>query len=77
MVEIGDTGAGIAGTDADKVFNPFFTTKASGTGLGLALTHKFVEDHGGTVSFESVPGQGTTFRGTLPGAERPPEGERV
>jgi two-component system sensor histidine kinase AtoS len=65
-VEIEDTGAGIEWSQADKVFNPFFTTKASGTGLGLALTHKIVEDHHGRITFRSVPGQGTTFRVLLP-----------
>ncbi|MBI4611937.1 MAG: HAMP domain-containing protein [Candidatus Rokubacteria bacterium] len=65
-VEIEDTGRGIAAADADKVFTPFFTTKAGGTGLGLALTHKIIEDHGGTISFRSAPGAGTTFRILLP-----------
>jgi len=65
-IEIEDTGPGIAAHDADKVFDPFFTTKASGTGLGLALTHKIVEDHGGAISFTSARGRGTTFRILLP-----------
>ncbi len=65
-VEIEDTGAGISSTHADKVFNPFFTTKAGGTGLGLALAHKIIEDHGGSISFRSSPGVGTTFRVFLP-----------
>ena len=73
-VEIEDTGRGIAPADVDKVFNPFFTTKASGTGLGLALTHKIVEDHGGRVTFRSAPGIGTTFRVVLPVAA--PLGDR-
>jgi PAS domain S-box-containing protein len=65
-VEIEDTGAGIPSTHADKVFNPFFTTKAGGTGLGLALAHKIIEDHGGSITFRSAPGVGTTFRVFLP-----------
>jgi len=60
-VEIEDTGVGIQPSDTDRVFNPFYTTRDSGTGLGLALAHKIIEDHGGVISFESVPGRGTTF----------------
>jgi PAS domain S-box-containing protein len=65
-IEVEDDGAGIPDADAERVFNPFFTTKDTGTGLGLALTHKIVEDHGGTVHFWSGRGRGTTFRITLP-----------
>lgn len=65
-VEIEDSGAGIPTSAADKVFDPFFTTKEGGTGLGLALAHKIVEDHGGTISFRSTPGVGTTFSVLLP-----------
>jgi two-component system sensor histidine kinase AtoS len=65
-IEIEDDGAGIPESDTDRVFNPFFTTKDTGTGLGLALTHKIVDDHGGTIDFRSVPGRGTTFRIVLP-----------
>ena len=74
-IEIEDDGAGIPASDQDRVFNPFFTTKGEGTGLGLALTHKIVEDHNGTIDFTSKPGRGTTFRVTLPirAASRPIE----
>ena len=65
-VEVEDTGVGIPASEANKVFTPFFTTKGGGTGLGLALAHKIVEDHGGTISFRSSPGFGTTFRVLLP-----------
>ncbi|MFQ5898443.1 MAG: ATP-binding protein, partial [Candidatus Methylomirabilia bacterium] len=65
-VEIQDTGSGISPSYADEVFNPFFTTKEGGTGLGLALAHKIIEDHGGTITFRSSPGVGTTFRIFLP-----------
>jgi len=67
-VEVADTGKGISLAEADKVFNPFFTTKASGTGLGLSLTHKIIEDHGGQITFRSAPGAGTTFRVVFPAA---------
>ncbi len=70
-IEVSDTGAGIAPADAERVFNPFFTTRDGGTGLGLALTHKIVDDHSGTIDFHSRPGVGTTFRITLPVAAEP------
>jgi PAS domain S-box-containing protein len=73
-VEIEDTGTGISPSETDKIFNPFFTTKEGGTGLGLALAHKIVEDHGGRITFRSSPGVGTTFRLLLPViGERPAE----
>jgi PAS domain S-box-containing protein len=71
-IEIEDSGVGIRAADADRVFNPFFTTKAGGTGLGLALTHKIVEDHGGSIDFRNGPGGGTAFRIELPLFPDPP-----
>jgi signal transduction histidine kinase len=65
-VEIEDTGIGIPVSETGKVFTPFFTTKRGGTGLGLALAHKIVEDHGGSIAFHSAPGSGTTFAVQLP-----------
>jgi two-component system sensor histidine kinase AtoS len=65
-IEIEDTGPGIPAADADRVFNPFFTTKEQGTGLGLALAHRVVEDHGGTLSFRGSDAGGTTFVVVLP-----------
>jgi signal transduction histidine kinase len=67
-VRIADTGAGIAGEDLAKIFEPFFSTKESGTGLGLALTHRIVHEHGGTIDVESAPGAGTVFIIRLPRA---------
>jgi PAS domain S-box-containing protein len=68
-VEIGDTGSGIPPEIAARVFDPFFTTKpvGLGTGLGLAMCHRIVTEHGGQIAFESSPGK-TTFRVTLPRA---------
>jgi two-component system sensor histidine kinase AtoS len=65
-IEIEDTGVGIAPDAIDRIFNPFFSTKDGGTGLGLALTHKIVADHGGSIDVRSAPGAGTTFRVVLP-----------
>jgi len=65
-IEIEDSGTGIASTDLDRVFNPFFSTKETGTGLGLALTQKIVEDHGGSIDVRSMPGAGALFRIVLP-----------
>lgn len=66
IVEVEDTGRGIPEATVDRVFNPFFTTKEAGTGLGLALTHKIVEDHGGAIDFRTREGAGTSFRIVLP-----------
>jgi signal transduction histidine kinase len=71
-VSVSDTGVGIAPADQALVFEEFrqaggdVLRKAEGTGLGLALVKRFVELHGGTVTLESTPGQGSTFRFTLP-----------
>ena len=73
-IEIEDNGVGIPPAIVDRIFNPFFSTKAAGTGLGLALTHKIIEDHGGAIDVRSTPGVGTTFRLVLPVMpEAPPE----
>ncbi len=63
VIEVKDTGAGIP-EDA-PIFDAFYTTKEGGTGLGLSIVHRIVTDHGGTISFESVPGQ-TRFLLSLP-----------
>jgi PAS domain S-box-containing protein len=72
QIEVEDSGVGIAPEAADRVFNPFFSTKESGTGLGLALTHKMIEDHGGVIDFRAAPGGGTIFRIALPLFPDPP-----
>jgi two-component system sensor histidine kinase HydH len=61
-----DTGNGMPQEVLEKIFNPFFTTKKKGTGLGLAVINKIINDHRGSVSVESLPDQGTTFRIMLP-----------
>jgi signal transduction histidine kinase/putative methionine-R-sulfoxide reductase with GAF domain len=71
-VSVNDTGVGIAEKDREAVFEEFrqvghdYTTKHEGTGLGLSLTRRFVELHGGTISLQSEPGKGSTFTFTLP-----------
>ena len=61
LVEIGDTGQGIAADVLPHIFDPFFTTKSAnaGTGLGLAISHQIIEEHGGRLAIESEPGFGT------------------
>jgi signal transduction histidine kinase len=65
-VTVADDGTGIAPEHTGRLFQPYFTTKKNGTGLGLFVTRKLVEDHGGQVEFDSEPGRGTMFRVCLP-----------
>jgi two-component system sensor histidine kinase DctS len=66
VLEVADRGPGIAPEAERQLFNPFFTTKASGTGLGLPISLRIVEEHGGTIEVQSRSGGGTTFRVLLP-----------
>jgi two-component system, NtrC family, sensor histidine kinase HydH len=66
FVEVRDTGPGIVPDDLQRIFKVFYTTKAQGTGLGLAMAKKFTEAHGGVIRVDSRPGQGTAFRVALP-----------
>jgi signal transduction histidine kinase len=59
--QVRDTGAGIAPAVLDRIFEPLFTTKHKGTGLGLAVAHQIIKAHGGRMSVETAVGQGTTF----------------
>jgi signal transduction histidine kinase len=61
QITISDTGKGIDKTLVSKVFQPFFTTKRKGSGLGLSITRRLVEQHGGHIDLESEPGKGTAF----------------
>ena len=65
-VDVLDQGSGIRQEDAQRLFTPFFTTKANGNGLGLMVVERIVRDHGGRLSFESRVGEGTRFRLTFP-----------
>lgn len=66
LVRVTDTGAGIAAELQPRVFEPYFSTKKAGTGLGLPTVRRVVEEHGGTVSLQSEVGKGTQFTITLP-----------
>jgi two-component system sensor histidine kinase HydH len=61
-----DRGAGINPENLNAIFNPFFTTKPQGVGLGLAIVSKIVDQHGGKITVESEPGKGSVFRVVLP-----------
>jgi signal transduction histidine kinase len=61
-----DRGQGIDPKNLGSIFNPFFTTKATGVGLGLAIVSKIVDEHGGKIAVESEPGRGSVFRVLLP-----------
>ena len=65
-IRVCDNGAGIPAEKIDRIFNPFFTTKEKGTGLGMAISKKIVEAHDGTIDVVSEPGRGTEFVITLP-----------
>ncbi|HLE61611.1 MAG TPA: ATP-binding protein, partial [Pyrinomonadaceae bacterium] len=67
VVEIRDTGEGIPPSELQKIFIPFFTTKSKGHGIGLALAHRVVTEHGGTLSAGNLPEGGAVFTIKLPG----------
>ena len=73
IIELTDTGCGIKEEDLKNIFNPFFTTKPQGTGLGLAVTHKIIQEHNGKIKVESIWGGGTAFRIYLPLEEGQPD----
>ncbi|NIM99725.1 MAG: PAS domain S-box protein [candidate division Zixibacteria bacterium] len=79
LVEVSDTGCGIAKEDQERVFNPFFTSREKGTGLGLSLVKKIVSLHNGSIELQSEPGKGTTFAIRLPLTLQPhlPKAESV
>jgi signal transduction histidine kinase len=66
LLSVIDTGPGIAADKLDKIFEPLFTTKSFGVGLGLPTVKQLVEQHGGTIAVQSSPGQGATFTVRLP-----------
>jgi PAS domain S-box-containing protein len=66
VIAVTDTGIGISEEDLTKIFNPFFTRKAEGTGLGLPITQRIIHQHSGSIDVESTVGIGTTFYVKLP-----------
>ncbi len=66
LLDVADTGVGIAPEQLPRLFEAFHTTKKGGTGLGLATTRRIIEEHGGHISVQSEPGRGTNFRVELP-----------
>ncbi|MBI5496829.1 MAG: response regulator [Deltaproteobacteria bacterium] len=76
-VDIKDTGAGIPDADRPKIFDPYFTTKEKGSGLGLATSYSIVSNHGGGISVESRQGAGATFSVFLPATPAPATAEPV
>ena len=66
VIEVADTGPGMDAATVNKIFQPYFTTKKTGTGLGLAMCRQIVHDHGGRLTVDSQPGVGTTFTIELP-----------
>jgi two-component system, sporulation sensor kinase E len=71
-VSVGDSGGGIPQEQINRIFEPFYTTKKKGSGLGLMIVQRIVRSHGGTIELESQTGRGTVFRIWLPLHERRP-----
>jgi signal transduction histidine kinase len=68
VVEVRDNGVGMEPAQREKVFLPFFTTKPTGTGLGMAIVKKIMDLHNGEIEIDSVPGGGTAIRLVIPRA---------
>lgn len=69
-IDVADTGRGIPAEHRERIFQLYYTTRSEGTGIGLAIVHRIIAEHHGTVHVESAPGRGSTFRVRLP--LRPP-----
>ncbi|MGB8988985.1 MAG: PAS domain S-box protein [Candidatus Sulfotelmatobacter sp.] len=66
LISVSDSGVGLPGGEVDRIFEAFFTTKAQGTGMGLSISRKIIESHGGSLWASANAGSGTTFHFTLP-----------
>ena len=71
-VSLTDTGSGIPQEQLNRIFEPFYTTKKKGSGLGLMIVQRIVREHGGLIKLESQVGKGTIFRIWFPLRERQP-----
>ena len=76
-LEVCDTGKGLTQEECERLFTPYYTTKQYGTGLGLAIVQSVVSDHGGRISVESQPDQGTTFLIDLPARPTTEDGRKA
>jgi signal transduction histidine kinase len=70
LVTVSDSGVGISADQAERLFEAFFTTKPEGTGMGLSISQRIIESHGGLLWANPNPGRGTTFGFALPAAEQ-------
>jgi signal transduction histidine kinase len=66
ILTFADHGIGIKPEEMDKIFQPYFTTKEAGIGLGLAITERIIREHGGSVTVASEPGSGSVFTVCIP-----------
>src|SRR5438309_7128964 len=69
-ISVIDRGSGIEPGHLENIFNPFFTTKSDGVGLGLAIVSKIIDEHDGRIVVESHPGEGSVFRVYVPARQR-------
>jgi signal transduction histidine kinase len=67
LITVSDTGIGLPGDQAERIFDAFFTTKPQGTGMGLSISRRIIESHGGRLWASSNAGRGAIFQFTLPG----------
>ena len=74
LISVSDTGVGLPAEKADEIFNPFFTTKSQGSGMGLAISRSIIKSHGGRLWATANDGRGATFHFSLPTIPKPHEG---